>query len=368
MDFNLLLKKTSRMNAGELFLKGGAPPAIRVGRDILFLDRECVSREDMLEVFKSVTDTNAAERYFAAGFVLTAFTVPQLGRFKAVIHKQAGSVAMVLRHIRSPVPTFATLTLPGKLFRRLADDLAGLIIVGGPAGSGRTTTCAAMIEYLNGTVQRHIVTVENALEYEFDAQRCLIDRIEVGRDAADVASGVRTAMMLDPDVLVLGELSDPESTALAVEAAAGGRLVIADLRARNLTRLLGCLTRWVKSGELCAVEDLAGVLKAVTCQRLIRRDGSDRSVPVLEILVPTSEARRLIVDGQCGELPSVASREKHNPSCGSDQYLKLLVLQERIRRREALAAAADPVYLSALLESQTEPSFDVSELELVDSE
>jgi len=238
-------------------------------------------------------------------------------------------------------------------------------VVGGVTGGGRSTTCAAIVEHLNSTVQRHIVTVEYPVEYEFERRRCLVDRIDVGCDVTDFAAGLRTAARLDPDVLVVGDVSDSDSAALAVNAAEE-RLVIVALEGRNLTRILEGFTRLLRERDRESVGDIATVLKAVTCQRLVTRGSGQKPVPVFEILVPSEEARALIRQRELRDLPAVAARETKNPSCSFEEYLKLLIDQGRLEKEEALAAAVEPERLRGLLKSSAAPAFDMSELELVD--
>ena len=304
------LQELASGDGSDLHLKANSPPMIRsVGR-LTRLDRPPVGAKELSELAKVVVPPNRRDRFDEDGEVDFAHSVPGVGRFRANVFRQRGAVSMVFRKLRMGGPTFEEMGLP-PIVQKLSDENRGLILATGPTGSGKTTTLAAMIEYINTTRPLHIVTIEDPIEVLYTDRLASINQREVGQDSKTFLTAIRAALRQDPDVILVGEMRDPETVRAALQAAETGHLVLSTLHTVDATETVNRLIDFFPAYQQTQVRlTLAGALRGIVCQRLVPSVAGGR-VPCLEVLVNTGRIADRIVD------PSTTSEIKDVIAQGS---------------------------------------------------
>jgi twitching motility protein PilT len=299
MDLDALLRAGVERGASDIHLKPGAPPILRItGRLEPQPELGVVSAEFMDGAARRMLP----ERHYAelreGREIDIGYGVPGVGRFRVNVFLSVGEIRAVMRTIPSSKPGFEELTLPPVL-SRLAMERRGLVLVTGITGSGKSTTLAAMIDYMNGHRNDHIITIEDPIEYAHDDLHCTISQREVGHDTASFAVALRAALREDPDVIMVGEMRDPETIAIAMHAAETGHLVLSTLHTLNATETINrIVVNFPPYQEQLVRDQLAAVLQGVVSQRLIPRAGGSGRVPAVEVMIGTAVIRDCIRDAK----------------------------------------------------------------------
>lgn len=296
------------LGASDIHLSAGMPPMIRVTGELRTIDVTPLGNAQVRGMIDSVLP-ETLRRVFAEGAACDfAFAAgdPALGRYRANAYRQQRGVALALRPIPTVVPTLESIQAP-PLLRSLAELGQGLVLVVGATGSGKSTTLAAMTEHINSTVAKHVLTIEDPVEFVYEPQRSLITQREVGRDTPSFADALKAALREDPDVILLGEMRDLETIRLALTAAETGHLVLATLHTASAPQAIERILDVFPGEERDLARTLlADVLRAVVAQQLVvRSDGEARSrVAAHEILVATPAVRNLIRENKTAQLVS----------------------------------------------------------------
>jgi len=300
-----LLGELAAGEGSDLHLKVGSPPMIRVQGVLGRLDRPAPSAEETNRLAEAIIPADRQERFRTAGAADFAHSVSGVGRFRVNAFHQRGSVSFVFRKLRLGGPSFEEAGLP-EIVRNLAQEQRGLLLVTGPTGSGKTTTLAAMIGEINRTRPVHIVTIEDPIEVLHQDQMASINQREVGLDTESFLSALRDALRQDPDVILIGEMRDPETVQSALQAAETGHLVLSTLHTVDATETVSRLVDFFPPYQQHQVRlTLAGALRGIICQRLVP-DTSGGRVPCLEVLVNTGRVAERIVDpGTTSEIRDV---------------------------------------------------------------
>jgi twitching motility protein PilT len=355
---NALLVRWLRILASEdgsdLHVKVGSPPRIRVHGALRKLVDEPVVTPDLAEeLARSVMRPEVAAAFAEHHEADLAYSVSGLGRFRVNVFRQRGSVAMVLRRVLTAAASFAELGLPD-VVGRLASEPRGLVLVTGPTGSGKTTTLAAMIDHINRTRECHIVTIEDPIEVLHRDELASIDQREIGFDTRDFATAMRSVMRQDPDVILVGEMRDPETVAAALTAAETGHLVLSTLHTIDAKETVNRIVDFFPPYQHNQVRaTLAASLRGTICQRLVpAADGKGRVV-ALEIMVVNGRIQQCIADPSCPEdiMEIIADGEYYGMQT-FDQSLARLYEAGKIDLRSALVAASNPHDLKVLLQSR----------------
>jgi twitching motility protein PilT len=344
MNIREVLMAMIQLRSSDLFLKVGSPPRARVDGGVRQLGNTPLSKEDMRDAFLLVVDEHSRETFKKTHEVDTAFEDPEIGRFRVNAFMQRGQIGIVLRHVRSEIPDFTSLGLPVATFERLAQLRRGLILVTGITGSGKSTTLASMIEFMNKSTNRHIITVEDPIEYSYRDDRCIINQREVGIDTRDFKSALRNAMREAPDVILIGEMRDVETVQAAIDAAETGHLVLSTLHTINAQQTMERIINFFPPYQHNLIRmQLSMVFQAVVSQRLIpRRDGKPGRVPGLEIMVATPTIKQMIEEGRTPELYSALRDSEHFGCVTFNQSLFKLYESGTISREDALATSDNP--------------------------
>ncbi|MCL6454345.1 MAG: type IV pilus twitching motility protein PilT [Alicyclobacillus sp.] len=301
---NGLLAEAVCLGASDLHLSAGAVPVVRVDGALRPLARSVVSAEQMEELLRSLLNGPRLARLQSVGDVDFSHSLPGLSRFRVNVFQQWDGLGAAIRVIPNHVPTPEALGLPAVL-TELAERRQGLLLVTGPTGSGKSTTLAALIAHINRTAGKHIVTLEDPIEYVHRPQRSLVQQREVGRDTRSFADGLRAALRQDPDVLLIGELRDLETIQTALTAAETGHLVLATLHTMGAVQTIERLVDVFPPHQQAQVRmQLASVLVGVASQQLLPRQGGGR-VAAFEVMVNTPAVANLVRSGPLHQLTTV---------------------------------------------------------------
>jgi twitching motility protein PilT len=292
-----LLTTAVANGASDLHLKVGSYPMMRVnGTLIVASEEKRLEREDTQEMAESIFSPDHREKFLRNQEVDLAYSIAGLGRFRCNVFQQRGTVGLVLRVIPTRIKTIDELGLPPVL-KKIATEERGLVLVTGTTGSGKSTTLAAMIDYINGTRSAHIMTVEDPIEYLHRDHHSLVNQREIAVDTKSFAHALRSALRQDPDVILVGEMRDHETVETALLAAETGHLVFSTLHTLDATETINRIIAVFQPYQQRQVRiQLASVIKAAISQRLMpRADGLGR-VPAVEVMVTTAFIRDCIVD------------------------------------------------------------------------
>lgn len=301
-----ILFQANDLGASDIHLSAGMPPMLRVAGALRTIDVTPLGNAQVRGMIDSVLP-ETLRRVFAEGAACDfAFAAgdPALGRYRANAYRQQRGVALALRLIPTVVPTLESIQAP-PLLRSLAELGQGLVLVVGATGSGKSTTLAAMTEHINSTVAKHVLTIEDPVEFVYEPQRSLITQREVGRDTPSFADALKAALREDPDVILLGEMRDLETIRLALTAAETGHLVLATLHTASAPQAIERILDVFPGEERDLARTLlADVLRAVVAQQLVVRSDGEGRVAAHEILVGTPAVRNLIRENKTAQLVS----------------------------------------------------------------
>jgi twitching motility protein PilT len=336
------LRQLAASAGSDLHLKVGSPPAFREGGQVRRLQHAPLGGLEAERLAEAIIPANRRARFDDEGEVDFAHTVPGVGRFRANVFRQRGGVSMVFRKLRSGGPSFEELGLP-PVVQKLSDEARGLILVTGPTGSGKTTTLAAMVEYINRTRPVHIVTIEDPIEVLHGDKLAWVNQREVGQDSRTFFTALRAALRQDPDVILIGEMRDPETVQSALQAAETGHLVLSTLHTVNAKETVNRLLDFFPPFQQQQIRlTLAGALRGIICQRLVPSTSGERVV-CLEILVNTGRiAERIVKPEITAEIEEVIAKGEHYGMRTFDQSLLELITVGDVSVEEALAAASEP--------------------------
>jgi len=343
MELASIFAAMVKEDASDLFLKVGVPPAIRVVGRVVTMGGPPVTEENMMEIFNEVTDDFAKKRFSERGEVDVSYEIYGVGRFRANLFRQRGYIGMVFRHIFSKIPSMEELNLPAEQLKRLALLPRGLILVTGTAGSGKSTTIASMVNYINQTEEKHIITIEDPVEFTFTDEKCVIDQREVGQDTENFANALKHAVRQSPDVIYVGEMRDLETMEAAVNAAETGHLVFSTLHSLNAMQTVDRVMNMFPASQHEFLRmQLSQLLEGVVSQRLLpTKDGSSR-MPSIELMAATPTSRELILNGKTRELYKALKDGSYYGCMTFNQSLKSLLERDLITLEDALHAADSP--------------------------
>ncbi len=353
LDLDELLREAVAREASDIHIKVGSPPIFRVDGRLARSDRAPATPAETERVAFAIMPKPRAEEFLANCEADFAYAVAGLGRFRVNVLRQRGSVGLVLRRVESTIGSFSDLGLPN-VVRRLAENPRGLVLVTGPTGSGKTTTLAAMIDHINETMSRHIVTIEDPIEVLHADKLSIVNQREVGSDTADFHSALKRVLRQDPDVILIGEMRDTATVRTALAAAETGHLVFSTLHTINATETINRIVDFFPPHEQRQVRmALAGSLRGVVSQRLVeRRDGG--RVAAIEVLVSTGRVFDKISNAEeTHEIEEIIADGEYYGMQTFDQSLLALYERGLIELRDALAASTRPHDLRLMIEQHT---------------
>ncbi|MBI5097973.1 MAG: type IV pilus twitching motility protein PilT [Nitrospirae bacterium] len=297
MDVNALLKKAAQMKASDLHIKAGNQPIVRVdGKIIPLQDEKRLSPEDTLNLAKSITKDYQWEKFEKTHDIDIGYSVPGLARFRCNLFIQRGSVGIVFRIVSMEILDIEELMLPVVL-RKISLEPRGLILVTGTTGSGKSTTLASMVDYININKTRNIITIEDPIEFLHRDKKSIISQREIGHDTESFSKALRAALRQDPDVILVGEMRDFETIQTALVAAETGHLVLSTLHTADAVETINRIISVFPPYQHKQVRiQLASVIRGIISMRLVPRADEKGRVPAIEVLVATATIKGCIED------------------------------------------------------------------------
>jgi twitching motility protein PilT len=348
MDITELLAFAVKNKASDLHLSSGLPPMIRVHGDIRRINLPPMEHEDVhAMVYDIMSDAQRKmyEEHLEADF---SFAVPNLARFRVNAYNQQRGAAAAFRTIPSKVLSLEELNCP-KIFAEITNRPRGLILVTGPTGSGKSTTLAAMVNHVNENEYGHILTIEDPIEFLHEAKKCLINQREVGPHTLSFANALRAALREDPDIVLVGEMRDLETVAIAIETAETGHLVFGTVHTSTAASTVDRIIDQFPADRQQQIRVmLAESLRGVISQMLCKKPGGGR-VPAFEVLIAASSVANLIRESKTFQIPSVMQTGRQLGMCMMNDSLCDLVKHKVVAPGEALNKAIDRSGLAAML-------------------
>ncbi len=339
------LSAARQLGASDVHLKAELPPIFRIKGELRTV-RELapLTRDDIVEFALHVMSDRQRADFEQHLDVDLAYSTPEGVRFRVNLFQQRGSVGMVLRLIAPEVPPFEQLNLPSAVLD-LAAHRRGVVLVTGATGSGKSTTLAAMIDFINQQHACHIVTIEDPIEYTFRDKRSVINQREIGFDTMSYARALRAALRQDPDVILVGEMRDFETAQIAITAAETGHLVLSTLHTSDATETINRIISMVPPHQQMQIRlSLASVLRGVISQRLLPRADGKGMVPAVEVMVNTERVREMIEDpARTRDIKTAIAEGLHPYGMVSfDQSLAALVKEHLVTYEEAIKHSSSP--------------------------
>ncbi|MGE3172957.1 MAG: type IV pilus twitching motility protein PilT [Planctomycetota bacterium] len=337
------LRMMVKEGASDLVLKTGGCPAIRQSGVIRFVGDTPLTRGIMRTYLEEVLSDRHKDEYRETGAADLAVALPGVGRFRCNVFNQCGETGFVFRAIKNDIPSFKELNLPVEPLKRLASMKRGLVLATGTAGSGKSTTLASMIEYVNRNMNKHIITIEDPIEFRFEDKRSIVNQREVGVDVVDFSSALRQAVRQSPDVILIGEMRDAETVQAAISAAETGHLVFSTLHTVNAVQTVERIITFFPphQHELVRMQ-LALNLAGVVSLRLIKNKDASAMVPAVELLINTPTVREQLEQGQTRMLPKALAEGSYYGTMTFNQSLIRLFQAGNISLEDALIASDNP--------------------------
>lgn len=334
MDIAELLGFTVKNNSSDLHLSAGMPPMIRVDGDLRKINVPALEHKEVIKIIYDIMNDKQRKEYEEHLETDFSFEITNLSRFRVNAFNQARGAGAVFRTIPSKVLSMDDLHLP-PIFKEMASFSKGLVLVTGPTGSGKSTTLAAMIDYINANRYDHILTVEDPIEFVHTSNKCLVNQREVHRDTHSFSAALRSALREDPDIILVGELRDLETIRLAMTAAETGHLVFGTLHTNSATKTINRIIDVFPGDEKSMVRSmLSESLQAVVAQSLLKKVGGGR-IAALEIMICNSAIRNLIREDKVAQMYSSIQTGQAQGMITLDQYLTQLVSDDLIARQTA---------------------------------
>ncbi len=345
-EIDELLRLTAREEASDIHLKVGSSPVLRITGELVQQSQYAdLSVEDLEAFYQQLTTPEQRERFDRDLELDLSYGLKGVARFRVNIASQRNTLTIVMRRLSSEVPGIDELGLPGAC-KELVMRSRGLILVSGPTGSGKSTTLAAMIDYLNRHQARRIITIEDPIEYLFPDKQCFITQRELGSDTRSFADALKHALRQDPDVVLVGEMRDLETIASAITAAETGHLVLSTLRTAGAALTVDRIVDVFPPHQQQQVRvQLANILEGVLSQALVPTVDGESLVAAVEVMLATSAVRDMVREGKSHQLPGVIETGQRAGMQTLDQALMALLRRGLITWEAVLARANNPDYL-----------------------
>lgn len=296
MTFKQMMQEMLNRRASDMHLRVGLRPTVRVDGRLASIDDQILMPPDMEKVLSQILNDEQKERFHQKREMDLALSISKMGRFRINLYKQRGTIGIAIRQVNTKVPTFEELNLP-EIVKEIAGNKRGLVIVTGTTGSGKSTTLAAMVEFINSKRAENILTIEDPIEYIYRDKKSIISQREVGGDTETFGSALRHAFRQDPDIILIGEIRDSDTMSIALTAADTGHLVLTTLHTLNAIETISRIISFFPPHQHQQIRMLlAGTLKAIICQRLLPRSDGPGRIPAVEALASTASVREAIVD------------------------------------------------------------------------
>jgi twitching motility protein PilT len=342
LDIHTMLADMVTRGASDLHLKVGNRPFFRIDSVLAPTEYDVVTDEDTARIANQLMGDWHRERFEAEGEIDFAYEYSGVGRFRTNIFRQRGSLGIVMRMVKMEIPSFEELGLPAQL-GKIALSERGIILMTGTTSCGKSTTLSAMIDWINQNRKRHIMTVEDPIEYLHRDKLSIINQREVGIDTESFRRALKHVMRQDPDVIVIGEMRDAHSFMAALAASDTGHLVFSTLHTTNASQAIGRILDFFQEHERDQVRlQLSTNLRSVVCQRLVPRASGTGVVPAVEIMIGTLTVQKMIYENKLDRLPAAIETGIDEGMQTFNQSLLKLFNEKQITREAALEYSSNP--------------------------
>ena len=329
-----LLRAGFELKASDIHLTVGVPPTMRINGDLKRYGKDSLSPSDTEEMAKAIIPSDFWEQFKEKGELDFSYSLPGVSRFRVNTYFQRGCIAIALRVVPTRIPTIEELQLPNVL-KKIAEKPQGLVLVTGPTGSGKSTTLASMIQYMNQTMRKHIITLEDPIEYLHKHGQSIIDQREVGFDTNNFANGLRASLRQDPDVILVGEMRDLETIHTAITAAETGHLVFGTLHTSSAPATINRIIDVFLPSQQAQIRiQLASVLVSVISQRLFQTVDKKGRRAATEILINNAAVANLIRNEKIHQIVNVMQTSRAHGMHTLETNIKELV-QSGVISKEA---------------------------------
>jgi twitching motility protein PilT len=339
--FHRILKTAVEGGASDVHLKIGTQVIFRINRELVAIDSPFPTTDWMNKIVEAITPEHLKKRLIEEREIDFSYFIPNIGRFRTNLFQQRSQWCLAMRFVKTLVPSFQELGLLEQI-KKVAESPRGIVLLAGSTGCGKSTTLAAMIEHINNNFKKHILTLEDPVEYAFEDNQSVIEQREIGLDTVSYHHALRNVLRQDPDVIMIGEMRDDVSFAAAMSAADTGHLVLSTLHTTNASQSISRILDFFKAEEREQIRrQLATALRGVICQRMVATvDG--KLTPALEILLNTPLVRKLLEENRLDKLPVAIETGTDDGMLTFNQSLFNLVKAGRVTEKEALAKASNP--------------------------
>ena len=339
--FHRILKTAVEGGASDVHLKIGTQVIFRINRELVAIDSPFPTADWMNKIVEAITPEHMKKRLIEEREIDFSYFVPNIGRFRTNLFQQRSQWCLAMRFVKTLVPSFEELGLLEQI-KKVAESPRGVVLLAGSTGCGKSTTLAAMIEHINNNFKKHIITLEDPVEYAFEDNQSVIEQREIGLDTLSYHHALRNVLRQDPDVIMIGEMRDDISFAASMSAADTGHLVLSTLHTTNASQSITRILDFFKAEEREQIRrQLATALRGVICQRMVATvDG--KLTPALEILLNTPLVRKLLEENRLDKLPIAIETGTDDGMLTFNQSLFNLVKAGRVTEKEALAKASNP--------------------------
>ena len=341
MDIIDILQLAVKKNASDIQIMAFCAPVLRIDGKLVTVDTPPLTPDDVRQILDEITHDEQQETFKREMELDFGYSFSGGTRFRVNAHRQKGTIGLSFRLVHNTIPSIEELGLP-LVCQELVTKPHGLVLVTGPTGCGKSTTMAAMIEYLNHYLRRRVVTIEDPIEYEYTSDQCVISQRELYFDTHSFATALKHVLRQDPDIILVGEMRDLETASAVLTVAETGHLVISTGHAPNAHYSIERIVDLFPSHQQpLALGRLAAVLQGVLCQRLVpKADGAGR-VPAVEVMLATPAVRNLIRENKTYQLPNVIRTSSNSGMRTMDEALSALYLTKQISKKELFDNCSD---------------------------
>ena len=342
-DIDEILKIMVEKNASDLHLKVGNTPIMRINKDLVNWGEEKLAPADTEAIARSIMTPGQWQTFEYNKEIDFAYTVPGVGRFRTNVFIQRGSIGIVMRAVKTEILSFEQLNLP-QVLAEISLVERGIVIVAGATGAGKSTTLAAMIDYINKTVRKHIVTVEDPIEFLHKDEKSIINQREVGIDTMTFQTALKHVLRQDPDVILIGEMRDNQSFTAALMASETGHLVLTTVHADSAVQCIERIMDFFSTPEQReqARLQLATNIVAIICQRLIPKIDKQGLIPAVEILRGTPIVKKFIRENKFDKIQKAIETGKEDGMQSFNQSIFKLIKENKISEEDGLSKATNP--------------------------
>ena len=338
--FRRILMAAVEGGASDVHLKVGAPIVFRINRRLVIVEGPLPTLEWMETVVDNILPKHSKEQFDREHECDFSYYLPNIGRFRTNCFRQRGQPCLAMRFVKVQVPTFEELGLLPVL-KQIAESPRGIVLLAGSTGCGKSTTLAAMVEHINANSRKHIITLEDPIEYVFEDNQSVIEQREIGLDTLSFGHGLKYVLRQDPDVIMIGEMRDATSFSAAMSAADTGHLVLSTLHTTNSAQSVGRVLDFFKPDERDQIRrQIAGTLQAVICQRMVPTIAGGMT-PAQEIMINSGTVRKLIEENRLEKLGAAIETGAEEGMLNFNQHLFTLVKEGKVSQADALAKATN---------------------------